>query len=147
MAAGFSLLTAKLGDFGKKLSLYSSKFTDHDFVKETRVDCEIDFSLLTNTLCKKLLEFAPFGFGNPTPIFITRNVQIDDVRLMGKDKNHLKLLLTQEGFGTMNAVGFRMGELYSSLSPDLSVDVVYSLEENIWNNHKSLQLKLKNICI
>lgn len=147
MAAGFSLSTAKLDDFGEKLSLYSSKFTDNDFVKETKVDCEIDFSLLTNALYKKLLEFAPFGFGNPTPVFITRNVQIDDVRLMGKDKNHLKLLLTQEGFGTMEAVGFRMGELYPSLSPSVPVDVTYCLEENIWNNHRVLQLKLKNIYI
>ncbi|MBI4028768.1 MAG: single-stranded-DNA-specific exonuclease RecJ [Candidatus Blackburnbacteria bacterium] len=147
MAAGFSLSTTKLEDFGKKLSLYSSKFTDHDFVRETKVDCEIDFSLLTNALYKKLLEFAPFGFGNPTPVFMTRNVRIDDVRLMGKDKNHLKLLLTQEGFGTMEAVGFRMGELYSSLSPDSQADVTYSLEENFWNNHKSLQLKIKEIKI
>lgn len=144
MAAGFSLLPAKLGNFQKKLTEFAANLGDNLFVRETRVDCEIDLALINGELYKKLQRLSPFGFGNPTPTFLSRDVQIDDVRLMGKENNHIKILLKKDG-GVLEAVGFRMGNLYSSVSPGKPMDIIYSIEENSWNGKTNLQLKLKSI--
>ncbi len=97
-------------------------------------------------MLSQIVKFAPFGFGNPEPAFETRSINVLETRLLGKEKNHLKMLVEKDGV-TFTAIGFRMGEWYTKLSPDLPVNIVYAVEENVWNGNKSLQLKLKNITL
>ncbi|MEK7521820.1 MAG: single-stranded-DNA-specific exonuclease RecJ [Patescibacteria group bacterium] len=144
MAAGFSILPEKLEVFKKKLTDYAEKLKDDLFVREARIDCEIEFSLVDQKLSKEIKKFAPFGFGNPTPVFKSTNVAVEDVRLIGKDKNHIKVLLYKDG-RTHESVGFGMGDLYSKIIPGKFVDIVYSIEENNWRGNTNLQLKLKSI--
>jgi len=144
MAAGFSILPKSFEDFERNLSKFAESLTEDLFVRETRVDCEIDLPLVNGELERELQKFAPFGFRNPTPTFLSRNVEVDEAHLMGKDENHLKLLL-RKGGRVLEAVGFRMGNLYSQIIPGKPVDVVYSVEENSWKGKTNLQLKLKSI--
>ncbi len=144
MAAGFSILPGKFEDFQNKLSKFAESLSAGLFLRETRIDCEIDLSLVTLDLYKELQSFAPFGFGNPTPTFLSRGIEVDDVRLMGKDQTHIKLLLRKDD-RVLEAVGFRMSNHYSSISPEKPVDIIYSIEENSWKGNTNLQLKLKSI--
>lgn len=144
MAAGFSILPGKFADLERNLSAFAESLTADLFIRETSVDCEIDLSLVTVDLYKELQKFAPFGFGNPTPTFKSSKVEVNDVRLMGKENNHIKLLVRNES-RILEAVGFKMGNLYSSITPEKPIDIIYSIEENSWNGKTNLQLKLKSI--
>lgn len=145
MAAGFSLATGNIPSFQQKLQAYGGTLDEGLLVQTVKADCEIDFPLLGDDLYAMLVPFSPFGFGNPTPTFLTRHVRVEDVRRMGKENNHLKLLLTKEGAGRLEAVGFHMGNRYAMVPPKSLIDIVYSLEENSWNGKKRLQLKIRNV--
>lgn len=154
MAAGFTLETKNIEVFGQKLAEAGSKIGQEAFAREVRVDCQLSFADISDKLYQKLAEFAPFGFGNPQPTFKTGGVVVEDARLVGKQGEHLKLVLTQQA--SYGAIGFRMGGLYSQLSLGKPVTVVYSIEEDNWpaspktasrggTGNRKLQLKLKTL--
>lgn len=146
MAAGFTVETESLEILSKRLSkLAEREIKDEVLVKNTRVDCELSFSEISEEFYNELVKFAPFGHGNPEPTFLTRGVIVQDARLVGKDKSHLKLVLAQSS--TLDAIGFRMGEIYPSLSQDLPVDIVYSIKVDEWDGNRKLQLGLKELKI
>ncbi|TSC90088.1 MAG: recombination protein RecJ [Microgenomates group bacterium Gr01-1014_5] len=154
MAAGFIVKTSDVELLGQRLEEISElEISDEVLKKNVRIDCEINLPDATEALLGQIAKFAPFGFGNPEPAFETRGVNVLETRLLGKEKNHLKLVLSQDAntptsqHPVFTAIGFRMGEWYANLSPDLPVNIVYAVEENVWNGNKSLQLKLKSISI
>jgi len=145
MAAGFSILTERIEDFTQKMLLYSAEMVSDDMLsKKLKIDMELDFDQLTPKLHETLKEGEPFGIGNPQPVFMTRNVEVIDSRIVGKEKDHLKLKLKDKG-ASFWAVGFGMAEAFSDLGPEKKIDVAYNLEENAWNGSVSLELKLKDL--
>lgn len=147
MAAGFSLETVKIEEFRQKLEeLVDPILTEDLLTKKLRIDLETDFKSLTWDLVKTLTLFEPTGLGNPTPVFLTKNVEILDIRPVGSAKSHLKLKLSNNG-KIFDAIAFGFGDYYSRLLGKEKVDVVYNLEENVWNGSRSLQLKVKDLSL
>jgi len=145
MAAGFSIETKNIEKFGKKINAYAkSRLTKDILSKKLRIDLEVDFSALNQDLYKNLLEFEPTGLGNPGPTFTTKGVEVLDARTVGQLARHLKLRLRQNGH-IFDAIYFGGGEIYSTLTPDTKIDIAYQFEDNTWNGHKNLQLKIKDI--
>ena len=85
----------------------------------------------------------PTGYGNPSAVFVSRDVRVKSFRTVGSEGKHLKVTLDDECGGVMDCIGFRMGALHSSLPP--RVDILYHLEVNEYNGRKSLQLNLKDV--
>lgn len=143
MAAGFTIETKHLGILQKRLEKLADKALDEEkLTRVLKIDMEIPLETVTEELWKKIQAFAPFGFGNPEPVFATRGVSIDDARLVGKDGKHLKLRI-----GNFNAIAFHLGNLYGQLKPDKLVDIAYTIDLDTWNGNKRLQLKIKDIII
>lgn len=151
MAAGFTVATEKIDDLKKTLEEKANELlTEEVLTRSLKIDCEVDFSLLTKDLYTAIQTLAPFGMGNPEPVFATKNVVIDDIRIMGKDGSHLKLVLRQaisdkQQEKNFEAVGFGMGGLAADLHVGDKINVAYTLDENSWNGNIKLQLKLKDI--
>jgi single-stranded-DNA-specific exonuclease len=148
MAAGLSVKTQNLEKFKEKLTKISTKYLDARIFKKTLlVDMEIDFKAITYKLNHALLALNPHGQGNPAPVFVSRAVEISDIKLVGRNSDHLKLKLMHNN-KYFDAIGFGMGiTTLSGLTKGSKVDVAYSIEENRWNGNFSLQLKLKDIII
>ena len=145
MAAGFTIETAKLTEFEKRIREAAKKtLTAEVLNRKLKIDSELDFKLIDWELAEKLKEFEPSGLGNPTPIFASLKVEVSDVRLLGTEKKHLKLKLKKDG-KLIDAIGFGMGESFKDLKKEDKVDVAYSVDENVWNGVKSLQLKIKDL--
>jgi single-stranded-DNA-specific exonuclease len=145
MAAGFSLETKNISKFRKKLESYALKRVSVDILnKKLKVDLELGFENLSHSLMKKIESMEPFGIGNFQPTFVTRDCEIADVRKVGMTGNHLKFKLRKNNI-------FFDGILFNSIndilnfSPGKNVDIVYSLEKNVWNGSVSLQLKIKDL--
>lgn len=145
MAAGFTVQTNHLELLKNRLlKVAESILTEDLLLKKLVIDAEIPFSFISHSLWEKLSTLAPFGMGNFEPVFATKDVKIIDVRQIGRDNKHLKLMLL-DNETMFEAVGFGLGDLYSQLTPENSVDVAYSIDLNEWNGNRKLQLKIRDI--
>jgi single-stranded-DNA-specific exonuclease len=147
MAAGFTVETVKL----EELKMRLVKIAEREINKEKltpvlKIDMRLDCRQLTLELCEKLTELAPFGVGNPEPVFLTRGFLVADAQLVGANSSHLKLHLTCPSLGIIfEAIGFGKGNLFSSLSPEVKIDLVYNLSLDTWNGNRRIQLKIKDL--
>lgn len=119
-------------------------------IPELSVDAEIELSDINEKLIRILNQFEPFGPGNMTPVFVTKNVfDTGYAKTIGQNNEHLKAFVKQEksnpevsGF---NAIGFKIGNKYDLVKNKQKFDACYSIEENEWNGTVSLQLQLRDI--
>ena len=164
MAAGFTVETKKLKSVSRKLTkITEEKLGKKTLTKTLKVDCELRLADLTFRLEQAISRLAPFGVGNSQPVFATRGLKVLNARLVGKNRNHLKLLLDDprtprvERTGAeaelllppspFDGIAFGLGEIYPQLSKDKLIDVAYNLSLDEWNNQRKLQLKIKDIKI
>jgi single-stranded-DNA-specific exonuclease len=144
MAAGFTIKTANIKKFEKAIKLTARKMLTQDMLtKKLKIDCELNFNSINWDLLKELKKFEPFGIGNPSPIFASSMVTVEDARLLGKEKTHLKLKLKKDN-RFFDAIAFGFGQNYKDIKGK-KINLAFSVEENIWNGSRSLQLKIKDI--
>ncbi len=146
MAAGFTVETAKLELLEKKLYENARKLLKKEHLERVlRIDCELDSSLINGETYAEIQKLAPFGMGNPEPTFLTKNLTISDVRIVGKDGKHLKLKfqIPNSKF-QIGGIAFGIGDTHKLEIGD-KVDVVYTLENNNWNGYKNIELKVKDL--
>ncbi|OGM20311.1 single-stranded-DNA-specific exonuclease RecJ [Candidatus Woesebacteria bacterium RIFCSPHIGHO2_01_FULL_38_9] len=145
MAAGFTIKTEKIEKFIRKFDKATKPYFTEDVLhKKLKIDSEIDFEAINLDLWEVLKKFEPTGIGNPRPCFATKQVNVASARVVGGDGKHLKLNLEKQGV-TFEAIGFGIGNLYVNLSSTKPIDVAYTVDENIWNGNKKLQLKIKDM--
>lgn len=145
MAAGFTIETALLQQLKTRLlELAQKEITDKHLEKVLKVDCEIELTDINWPLFEKIKKFEPFGFGNPEPVFLTHRVRIKDLRVLGNEGKHLKLLI-DSNHTPFSAIGFGFGEWGQKLKIGDKVDLVYTLLVDSWNGEEKLQLKIKDI--
>jgi single-stranded-DNA-specific exonuclease len=97
-----------------------------DLTPVTDIDAQIPLERVNGKLFKALGQMAPFGVGNPEPVFLSRNVEVADARTVGNDGTHLKLKL-KAGSVTWPAIafGFAAGGEHG-LEAGHRLDVVYT---------------------
>lgn len=144
-AAGLTLKKENLDAFSNRFEeIVRSSISEELLIPEISIDAELNLDDLTISFYNILKQFGPFGPGNMKPIFISKRVQKDkEPRLLKSE--HLKLSVCQPPSKTYDAIGFGMGHFYSLVQDNPSFDICYQVEENNWNNIRSLQLMLKDI--
>ena len=96
-ACGVSIKEEMFETFAKTVDKRSKElFNEKDYFIEENVVGEIDFELIDENLLKTLEKYEPYGFGNPTPLFVTRNIKIEAKEII-KDK-FLKMILNKGGY-------------------------------------------------
>lgn len=145
MAAGFTVETAKLALLQKALEEKAeSMLTEELLTRTLKIDCEVSFSVISKQLYAELQQLSPFGMANPEPVFASHDVVIEGFRVIGKEGNHLRLVLRQDK-KTMEAIAFGMGELGTSIHLGDRIAIAYAIDENTWNGETKLQLKIKDL--
>lgn len=109
-----------------------------------RIDGVIDISDITLENIKALDPIKPFGTDNRQPLFLMRDIQLSQIQLIGKDKNTLKLMVT-DGDVKISMIAFKSGDLAKQLVANEPIDVVFSLSVNAWNGNQSPQAQIKDI--
>lgn len=146
-AAGLSLKPENFEAFKKKFTTYvAENISDSMLVPEIEIDASLELGRITPTFYKILKQYAPFGPGNMTPVFMTPEV-IDKgfVRIVGN--NHLKLeIIDPDRLGPMfPAIAFQQGEKKDDIQKEIPFAICYQIEENEWNGNVTLQLNIKDI--
>jgi single-stranded-DNA-specific exonuclease len=145
-AAGLSMKPENLQAFIDKFErIVSSTITEEMLVPEVEIDAEINLTDISQKFYKVLKQFAPFGPGNLSPVFLSRDV-VDKgyARIVGV--NHLKLSVMYKGIYNPEfpAIAFQQGD-YLNLISNKPFDISYQIEENEWNGNVNLQLVVKDI--
>lgn len=146
-AAGLTLKEKNYEAFKQAFEDEVSKTIDKSLlIPEIKIDCQIDLSEVTFKFYRILCQFAPFGPGNMTPIFITENLKDTGYgKCVGENNKHLRVTVTQTGKEKLVGIGFNLGDKYEMVSNKKSFRTVYSIDENEWNGKVSLQLKLRDV--
>ena len=146
-AAGLTLLEEQYGNFKHQFEKVVSETIDPNLLTpEITVDMPIEVKDITPKLMRILKQFAPFGPGNMTPIFMAEALQDSGyAKGVGQDGAHLKCAVTQDGWGPLGGIGFNLGDKLPLMINRKTFDAVFSLDENEWQGNVSLQLKLKDL--
>ncbi|MEE2876765.1 MAG: single-stranded-DNA-specific exonuclease RecJ [Candidatus Neomarinimicrobiota bacterium] len=146
MAAGLTVNIEKLDDFRNRFSTLAREMLDSSqLVNALDIEGEIDLNLIDRRFMKFLEKLAPFGPGNMTPKFITRNViPAGNPRLVGKGNDHLKFSARQ-GNTSYDAIGFNQGNHFEKMINGKPIDIAYVVEENEWQGNSSIQLNIRDI--
>jgi single-stranded-DNA-specific exonuclease len=139
-AAGFTVPTNNLPQLERQLfTTAEAQLSGLDLRPHIDIDAEVALSDLTGETFKQIQQLAPFGSGNPLPAFVSRHVEIVDLRQIGSRNEHLGLKLKQEGI-VWDAIGFRFGSRVQETTAFL--DIAYNLTIDRWNGAEKLRLKL-----
>lgn len=109
MAAGFSLKRENVDAFRKKLN-ENCNLTEEEMAEKVVIDMEMPFSCVTENLVEELSKLEPFGKGNTKPVFAARNVALLSGRILGKNKNVLKLRVRDASGTEIDAMCFNQVE-------------------------------------
>jgi single-stranded-DNA-specific exonuclease len=145
-AAGLTLLPENYENFKNKFEEVVERTIDKRLLTpEISIDAEIELSEITPKFFRILQQMAPFGPMNMKPTFKSTCVRDNGYcKQVGADKTHLKLNVFQgDTKNSFNAIGFNLGDKLAFVQNDFNI--VYSLDENEWNGHKSVQLLLKDL--
>ncbi len=144
-AAGFTLYTNNLKIFKKfilKDFLNTGSFRDNTFLYDAEVS-SLAFNMEFYYDIKKL---EPFGTGNPTPIFLLKDLRVIKATIL--NNKHISVILKSKiGFSiksiSFNSVNNKIGEYLLNYNDSLTV--LGQINENIWNNKKTLQLTIRDV--
>ncbi|NCQ06325.1 MAG: single-stranded-DNA-specific exonuclease RecJ [Candidatus Moranbacteria bacterium] len=147
-AAGMTIENKNIDAFYEKFdALATEVLADVITQPEIWVDMKLHPEHITQSLVRDLTLFAPFGEGNPEPVFALENMLIEEVRFVGNGEKHMKFRLAQKEGGTkvFDAIGFSLGKQFPDLKQGNVIDVLFQLSENTWNGKTTIQLKLLDI--
>ena len=111
------------------------------------IDATLTLGEVNESLCKTLGMLAPFGLGNPKPIFMFSNVTVVSWKLFGKEKNHLEVIFTDRlGYETTGIAFFCDNTSFSKkVVPDVNVDLVATVEKSYFAGRTTIRLRILDI--
>ncbi len=145
-AAGLTLPLANLETFKVRFDEYVRAHILPEQKQPTlNIEAEIALEDITPQFFKVLQCMEPFGPENPRPLFVTRNMVNNRYsKRCGKTGEHLKLDLT-DGTAAISGIAFGRGDMALYIQNGNKVDVVYELEENVFNGVRSIEMRVKDI--
>ncbi|MGB3203183.1 MAG: single-stranded-DNA-specific exonuclease RecJ [Nodosilinea sp.] len=143
-AGGFSFLANRLRQVTTRLSHYACQTLTVDLLKPlVKIDVQAQLNDIDQTLFDQIDHLHPCGIENPDPVFWTPNLRVLEQQTVGRNRDHLKLLLGDAGGDvTIKAIAWRWGEYYPL--PD-RLDVAYKLKQNEWQGTTSVELELVGV--
>ncbi|MCA9932074.1 MAG: single-stranded-DNA-specific exonuclease RecJ, partial [Anaerolineales bacterium] len=148
-AAGFTVHNDNLPLFIERMTEIAHQQLDGQPLFPTiTIDTELDLNDIDWALHESLMRLEPTGYANPTPVFMSRTVEVMGHRVVGQDGSHLQLTV---GSGEQNgrlhkqfpAIAFRQSA-WADCLPQW-IDIVYTINVNKWQGRENLQLMVQDI--
>lgn len=145
MAAGLSISDCNIEAFKAKINdIAREVLAPETLVPSVFADCEIYGEDITNEMAENIKLLEPFGNGNPSPLFLLCDVNIDDIKTVGVHDKHLKLRIST-GKKTFNAVAFNMGYNINDYFRNNTIDILCSISLDTWNGRNDVQLVIRDM--
>lgn len=140
-AAGCTLKVENIEKMAEGLeAIAHEKMRSEDFIPSINIDAEISLDALTHETVCDMRSLAPFGSGNPEPLFFSGGLEVLESKVVGE--RHLKMRVRQ-GQTICDAIGFNL----SGKKPAAGkiVDMVHTPEINRWNGYERVQLRITDL--
>ncbi len=140
-AAGMTMHFENLSAFSDKFEeIVSASIDPSLLVPELSIDTEIKFTDINPGFFNIIAQMEPYGPDNLRPVFITKKVSNTSWSKIVKEE-HIRFVVKNEN-KTFTGIGFNLGEKFHLLQTNKPFDIVYTIEENEWNDQKNIQLKV-----
>jgi single-stranded-DNA-specific exonuclease len=147
LAAGVTLPTANIAAFRRHVNEFytSLKLSNQASLLLPHTDVTIaDLSEITEDLIMSLARLEPFGSGNPEPILKIADVIVTDKRLMGADKQHVKLEIKDTKGKRIQVIAFSAPEHFF-VEPGEHITILFQPTLNEWKGRRSVEGKLLHV--
>lgn len=146
-AAGLTMKWADVKEFCKRFQAYVEEHIQPEQREAILdIDAVVDFKDITKKLHSDLKRFAPFGPGNPKPIFCTLDVyDFGTSKVVGREQEHIKLeLVDSKSNNVMNGIAFGQSASARYIKSKRSFDIAYTIEDNVFKRG-AIQLQIEDI--
>jgi single-stranded-DNA-specific exonuclease len=131
-AAGLTMPVERVGEFRRRMNEYAAaRLAPEEMVATFEIDAELELSELSAESIAGILAMAPFGFGNPAPVFAARGVVVSEAPVVMKDK-HLRLRFAQNG-KSLTAKAWHFADRSVELARGAKVDILVSFEPDAYS--------------
>ncbi|MDG6095227.1 single-stranded-DNA-specific exonuclease RecJ [Acetobacter sp. AN02] len=151
MAAGFGLEQDRLSEFHAFMNERLAAACEAPAAPPLMIDAVLPLSAATEACTRDMAAMEPFGAGNEEPVLILQNVRVVRYDRIGKDGNTIRVILGDQGTGTLKALMFRVQD-----SPALPVledrqrpllHVAGCLRMESWNGRESLSFFISDVAL
>ncbi|MBO7401586.1 MAG: single-stranded-DNA-specific exonuclease RecJ [Lachnospiraceae bacterium] len=159
MAAGMSLEKGNVAALRERLNA-NCTLTENDLFKKISIDVVMPLNRASQRLCREMKRLAPFGNGNPEPLFAAKNCVLTAARKIGKEGQFLRLSLKDEYETVTDVVYFgdreqferdiercygaeSIDDMYHGKAGSIRLSITYVPEINEFRGRESLEYKMK----
>lgn len=144
MAAGLSLEEKDIDEFRRRLNA-DAELTEEDFVPKIWIDVPMPFEYVNEKIVRELKDLEPFGQGNEKPLFAQKSLVIRNARVLGKNRNVVKLNLVTETGQSVDGLLFADGDRFLEEQAGRNmIDMIYYPDVNEYNGTRTLQAVIRN---
>ncbi len=144
-AGGFSLLQKNIYVFEERLNQAHEELLSQQKVHEVHIDHILSPDDVTYTTWNEVARCAPFGFENPKPVFLLRDVTVHAIKVFGKEKNHLEFSIHTSRRETVAVIAFFQSAEKLCVSPGDSISFLAHLEKSTFGRNGGMRLRLVEI--
>ena len=149
-ACGVKFPKDKLDEFTERVNRYyrSLHLPDQRKYFDVTEDLTVaELSDLDTELIDDLAKMEPFGEGNPEPIFRLKDTVIISTMRMGKEEQHLRLIVKDDWGNTFKLVAFNAEDDWLDLSSGMQLDIWVTLMDNEWNGTRSVEGRILKLSV
>jgi single-stranded-DNA-specific exonuclease len=141
-AAGLTMASERIKELRARVNDFADGCLGPDDLRpRIWIDGALGFKAIDEQVAAELTSLAPFGAGNPRPIFRTSGVEIVDGPRRIKER-HLKMAFRQDG-RVMRGIAWRASEREEFVAEHrTAIDLAFSLEQDTWEGNRYLQLSI-----
>lgn len=145
-AAGFTIHSDKLEEFKERMYKEAEiSMNQNDYIRPIHIDTDLNFFKISLEFYFELAKLAPFGFGNPNPIFSISSVEIKNIRIIGKTQDHLMFDISKGSSTIKNCVWFGKADFYAELFENVFFDIAFKLDINHFNDRTSVKVMVESV--
>ena len=129
------------------IALKKIKVDDDDASQEIFIDKKMSIDDANWETYKSIEKLAPFGAGNPKPLFLFEKIKIEAVKNFGKEKSHLEIIFKKSDGKNISAIGFFMkgDEWELELKEGEKINLVATMEKSVFRGFPELRLRIVDI--
>jgi len=143
-AAGLTIAAQHIPLLCQRLQAIAAvSLSEADYIPVLNIDSLLPLSEINAAFVEQLSCLEPYGFGNPSPVFVCKDVELAEKRSIGQQSRHLKLTLKNSAVS--DVIAWNMGELTDSLTCNHNIDLVFVPKYNEWQGLKKLQLSAYDV--
>ena len=146
MAAGFSVAQENIDALREQLNEYASRhLTEKDYIPVLNVDSVVAGEDITVDTVHELSLLEPYGMGNTRPLFVLKNALLYDIKEIGRQKTHLRIVAESEDGCRLSGVGWSMADKADYILRNDEVDLAFQPELNTYHDRTTAQLVLRDM--